>query len=168
MVVVPNSAAIPTNSCLQISVSGGSGDFDYAISSSAPIGSIDSSGLYTSGSNEGIESIQVYDNLAEEAVVVQVTVDSNAALKTSAKQYILPVGSRQDLGLTGGSGSISLGSEASFVHLEDGILVADSPGSALVSLNDTQVFCPGLTSGMSSQVTVTVVDAIDSLSLIHI
>ena len=153
--VVPSMEIHPVSAVLRFGQSidyvplGGSGIFSYALSPlSQSGGSVDATGRYVAGGNEGRDIVHIVDEGTGQQDDAVVQVEADARLRGQPGRIALPLGSTYLPRISGGSGEFGValvgeggpGAEPFAVTLRDGLLVGLSSGEAVVRLTDRFTF----------------------------
>gem|GEM_PF-1960236 len=138
LALTPANVEVPPGpgSVVQFDVTGGSGDVVFTLLSNRSGATLDEIGLYAAGPGNGDDVVEVEDLRTGESVVALVRVRAGAAMAADPPQVVVPVGATFVLRTRGGSGIVDAVIEGGGVRFENGVLVGDAPGQAVLHLVD--------------------------------
>lgn len=133
----PSDVVAPPSTSWQFDTLGGSGEFSFAMILAGSGGTVSASGLYSAGTADGEDRIEVTDLQTGQVAEASVQIVSGTQMSASPAMVFVGVDQQFELRFSGGSGFVEIVEAVTAFELRDGrILHGARNGREVVTLKD--------------------------------
>ncbi len=138
--VAPARATVKPGTSFTVTVAGTLGTPTFIPMGMASGGTISAAGVYTAGSAQGVDLVQVKDSLTADEALLQYKVSNTAAFRAVPAKLALPSGASVPLEIADGSGAVAWTVKSGPGKVADGVYSVDATSTGTAVLEGKDAF----------------------------